>query len=154
MKRWLLLIFFNITLTVTFCWVSRYNNDLQKQVKSLSQKQKQLKKLLEENAKLKYPWEEKDLKISEFLTKDLKINVLNAEVFQQEVRKFQRPNVLFSEGYISGYVWCDDCYQALKILVEQDLPLWIKNLSIGRDIYENYNLQFSMTYIVGKLETH
>ena len=154
MKRWLFLIFFNITLTVTFCWVSRYNNDLKEQMKSFSQKQKQLKKLLNENAKLKYPWEEKDLKISEFLTKDLKINVLNAEVFQQEVKNFQRPNILFSEGYISGYVWSDDCYQSLKILVEQDLPLWIKNLSIGRDIYENYNLQFSMTYIVGKLETH
>lgn len=152
MKRWLLLIFFNIALTATFCWVSHHNADLKKQVKNFSQKQKQLKKLLDENDSLKYPWAEKDLKVSEFLTKDLKINILNTEIFQKKVKNFQRSNVLFSEGYISGYLWYDDCYQALKFLVEQDLPLWIKNLSIGRDIYENYNLQFSMTYIVGNLE--
>lgn len=154
MKRWLLLIFFNIALTATFCWVSHHNADLKKQVKTFSQKQKQLKKLLDENADLKHPWAEKDLKVSEFLTETLKVNVLRDEISPQKVKNFQRSNVLFSEGYISGYLWYDDCCRALKTLVEQNIPLWIKTLSINRDTYENYNLQFSMTYIVGKIEKY
>lgn len=152
MKRWLLLILVNIAFTTTFCWVRSYNNDLKKQVKNFSQKQDQVKKLLKENAKLKYPWSKKDLDVKDFLANNLNVNVLKSEISSQEVKGFQRPNVLYSEGYITGYLWYDDCYRVLKILAEQDLPLWIKSLSIDRDIYENYNLQFSMTYVVGRSE--
>lgn len=153
MKRWLLLIFVNIVFTGTFFLLKSYNNDLKKQVKNFSQKQNRVKKLLEENAGLRYPWDKKDLNVKDFLVTTLNVNVLKSEVSSQEVKGFHRPDVLYSEGYISGYLWYDDCYRFLRMLVEQDLPLWIKTLSIDRDVYENYNLQFSMTYVVGKVET-
>lgn len=153
MKRWLLLILVNIAFTATFCWVNCYNNTLKKQVKNFSQKQDYVKKLLEENAKLKYPWHKKDLDMKDFLTNTLGVNVLKSEISSQSVKKLHRPNVSYSEGYIMGYLWYDECCRTLEMLVEQDLPLWINSLSIDRDIYENYNLQFSMTYVVGRLET-
>ena len=151
MKRLLLFIFLNVTLTAAFCWMKQHNNALKEQVKSVSKKQYQLKNLLEENEHLEYPWMKKDWEVKKFLSQSLNINVLHDEVVSQNVNYFHRPHVLFLEGYVSGYLWYEDCYQVLKDLAEHNLPLWIKNLSIDRDIYENYNLQFSMSYIVGKI---
>ena len=150
MKRWLLLIFFNGLLTGIGCWVTNYNSDLKTQTKDFVKEQKHLERLLKKNDELRYPWREKNLNVERFLSDELNVNILCSDMLIPENRVFQRPNVSFEEGYISGYLWCEDCHEVLKKLTEQDFPLWIKTLSINRDVYDNYNLQFSVTYEVGK----
>ena len=152
MKRWFLLFFFNVILTVAGCLLCNYNRSLKEHIKDFKQDQEYFKKLLKKNDELKYPWPMKNFDVVNFLSSNLNVHVLCDEVIKGSSGKLCRPNVIFSKGYISGYLWCEDCYLALKSLAEQSLPLWIKSLSLNRDIYENYNLQFSMTYEVGKIQ--